>query len=1077
MKSIWKSITLMLVVLTIVSNFHYSEKLLVISRKEFDPVPSLEREPTSSVSSTYREKSKNQNRESIPSIEDKHDIDEKFKDKVSPRIANPSMVARNVRIAVVLGEFTSLSHISTHNASFYENILQKVNEYYGNVSREAVSISATIFDNNGNWFPLGLNSSYWVDDDFNETLLAENVLNNPSIDFSAFETVVIVHSGTNLQEKNDSKNPLTSYRSLYDIATNLRKPFIAWDGTELNGTIFIPDQGQNLIGTIAHEIGHHLGLQDLYDNEFVKMFPLEDQVFCYDLMAHGSKLIPPTWISSYSQQLLGWVDYEVLEKKTTEVIISPLESLLIGDSVYTIPVNNSCYYLLEVRNKSINYWDSSTYPNFREGVIIYFIDTDKLMGDVIYDTTYEDDPYIHVLDSDLNDGLGGSPFGLSDNNNSYFDDYTGLNITIIDQFSNGSYLVTISFSHVLFNAIEIDGNAHFKDVAEDEGWIGDGSPTNPYIIDWLHFDGITLNQELKISNTTLHIQIQNCLFSDCQIFLMNSSNVIIQGNQFVGDVEYGMVNGDYVSNITIQGNLLECTDSSGIVIAHSRTSLSSCVIHNNIVNNPLVGIYMYWCANFTISSNTISNGKYEGLWIESSCDSLIDNNTINGCENGMWFYNRVIVQGILTHTSNHTITNNKLLNNTVAIKMQESDNNTINNNLVMKNDQGVILEYSLRNNISQNTFAYNNKSGLILHDCISNPVDFWKSLCNVTWNNFIGNHGGESQSVFSSSIVWFEFNFWDGWTYPDNDSDGFVDDPYYVTTYTTDRNPLITPYKLPQNLDLVYGLRILNPIGGEQYNNSLKIEWTNCTDTFGHSFDYKVEYSNDSGLNWNSIAAELETTSFDWDTSTVSDGDSYLIRINVSCHEGVWEIYELKNHFSILNHFLTPFSVVYPNGGEILSSLITIDWSPCSDSESHDLSYSVSYSTDGGNAWIHLDSGITGISYEWDTTDIIDNTNCLVRVNASCTEGLWLHDHSDNIFSIDNSIATTSTIPITTSVITTIIPTTISTTKTTTTSPLSSSSSSSTSLLTSSLPSAQTTTITIISCISIIFYVLIKRRE
>ena len=59
--------------------------------------------------------------------------------------------------------------------------------------------------------------------------------------------------------------------------------------------------------------------------------------------------------------------------------------------------------------------------------------------------------------------------------------------------------------------IAIDGDANFSDTALLEGWPGDGSPENPFIIDGLDIDlGGSAGQCISINNTRVSFSIRNC---------------------------------------------------------------------------------------------------------------------------------------------------------------------------------------------------------------------------------------------------------------------------------------------------------------------------------------------------------------------------------------------------------------------------------------------------------------------------------------------------------------------------------------------------------------------------------------
>ncbi len=70
------------------------------------------------------------------------------------------------------------------------------------------------------------------------------------------------------------------------------------------------------------------------------------------------------------------------------------------------------------------------------------------------------------------------------------------------------------------------------------------------------------------------------------------------------------------------------------------------------------------------------------------------------------------------------------------------------------------------------------------------------------------------------------------------------------------------------------------PNGGEVLRGVERIEWA-AIDFQGEQLVYDLYYSSDGGANWMTIAAGLTTRGYEWDTTKVSDGDNYLVRVDV----------------------------------------------------------------------------------------------------------------------------------------------------------------------------------------------------
>ncbi|MFX1563490.1 MAG: hypothetical protein ACFFDP_09300 [Promethearchaeota archaeon] len=69
------------------------------------------------------------------------------------------------------------------------------------------------------------------------------------------------------------------------------------------------------------------------------------------------------------------------------------------------------------------------------------------------------------------------------------------------------------------------------------------------------------------------------------------------------------------------------------------------------------------------------------------------------------------------------------------------------------------------------------------------------------------------------------------------------------------------------------------PNGGETLTGTVTISWTAIDPNKDPVASYDVYYSPNSGGSWTAIATGLTTTSTSWDTTTVTDGSQYLVRV------------------------------------------------------------------------------------------------------------------------------------------------------------------------------------------------------
>jgi parallel beta-helix repeat protein len=126
---------------------------------------------------------------------------------------------------------------------------------------------------------------------------------------------------------------------------------------------------------------------------------------------------------------------------------------------------------------------------------------------------------------------------------------------------------------------------------------------------------------------------------------------------------------------------------------------------------------------------------------------------------------------------NSTFTGNLLQNNKHGIYLKKSNAINISNNNCSGNEFGVKLEASSENLITNNLFM-NNSNGLYLVNSLNNTIFH---------NNFISNdlHSFDNINNRWNASYPVGGNYWDTWTTPDHDDDGFVDLPYNVSGGTS----------------------------------------------------------------------------------------------------------------------------------------------------------------------------------------------------------------------------------------------------------------------------------------------------
>ncbi len=263
------------------------------------------------------------------------------------------------------------------------------------------------------------------------------------------------------------------------------------------------------------------------------------------------------------------------------------------------------------------------------------------------------------------------------------------------------------------DVIRINNDTDFANQASQEGWPGNGTQSDPYIISGLDIDAHGAGYAIYIGNTTAYFVMENCYLHNI------SSNSIGWPDTYSG----GAVTLYKVQNAIIQYNTISENEGRGILIAGYYDFISSHINikNNNIMNNSAEGIYMWDCSsNNMISNNNITNNG-DGIYLDSSSSNTISGNNIT---NNGW-------DGIeLESSSSNAISGNNIANNSWdGIELESffesstSSNNIISRNNITNNwDDGITLESSGSNTISSNNITNNKRYSIGLWDSSSNKI-------------------------------------------------------------------------------------------------------------------------------------------------------------------------------------------------------------------------------------------------------------------------------------------------------------------------------------------------------------------
>jgi len=287
--------------------------------------------------------------------------------------------------ALILAETKDYGGFPSHpDNSEFVALGNRLNDYFQDISYGQVGLNSQILDDGGDWYELGKNASEYVGSEKELIDEAKAKASDSGIDLSNYDMSLVVHSGFT------EENNLGELASMVPIVANSEGVIESYDAlvAEFNGhrdSSWSPVYDLNL-GTYAHEAGHILGvlesgnkiiLPDIYQLKS----NMDSGSFAgkYDLMASGNRNDDgrtPAQMSSFTKELLGWLEYEdiTLGTEPLEISLKSLGSMnpLGGDKIKKLGIDDEKYYILEARTTNDEPWDKYI---GKSGLVIYEVDT------------------------------------------------------------------------------------------------------------------------------------------------------------------------------------------------------------------------------------------------------------------------------------------------------------------------------------------------------------------------------------------------------------------------------------------------------------------------------------------------------------------------------------------------------------------------------------------------------------------------------------------------------------------------------------------------------------------------------
>ncbi len=208
--------------------------------------------------------------------------------------------------------------------------------------------------------------------------------------------------------------------------------------------------------------------------------------------------------------------------------------------------------------------------------------------------------------------------------------------------------------------IFIEGDNDLKDQVESNGWNGDGTEENPYVIEGYGIDGEGAGNCIYISNTTSHFVIKDCFIHGAEgkvnkyqrsmgILLNDVKNAVLRNNKIL----YNEGDGVYctkTSNTLFERNLIKSNWESAVRL--NEKCFDNEFKGNNISFSDDHGLYLSKSHENKIYRNNILNNSKGISLVNSSEGNEIYHNSFIGndhqvyesCWNNTW-YNETLKEG------------------------------------------------------------------------------------------------------------------------------------------------------------------------------------------------------------------------------------------------------------------------------------------------------------------------------------------------------------------------------------------------------------------------------------------------
>lgn len=293
---------------------------------------------------------------------------------------------------VILVEFSDKTF--TYTQSNFNNLCNQVGY---SVNGATGSVRDYYYDNSNGLMTLNISvvgpltlphtSAYYAGSNgtqrMNEFVSSALTLADPSVDFSQYtnvnSTVSNIHFVFAGQAQSSTGNTSEIWPHESRVSSGIIKDGVSFTTYSCSAEKRSPT-AMDGIGTMCHEMGHSLGLMDLYDTDYTGSGGTSETPDVWDLMSAGSynnNCNTPPYLNGYERQVLNWGSPISLTTNSTGILPCLADSLI----SYKIYLNGNEYFLCEHRKQKG--WDAYIPGN---GMVIFHADQSRIDETFYYNT-------------------------------------------------------------------------------------------------------------------------------------------------------------------------------------------------------------------------------------------------------------------------------------------------------------------------------------------------------------------------------------------------------------------------------------------------------------------------------------------------------------------------------------------------------------------------------------------------------------------------------------------------------------------------------------------------------------------